>query len=62
MSNWRTIDSAPKDEFVIITDGGWHGIYYLCPYTNNWLDDNGVGLGSLHTKSLTHWMPIPEIK
>lgn len=74
MSEWRTIDSAPKNGSRVlllvpnrgnlpkIIGGRWDTNKYTKrprPYWTNDLESlNGVG----HTRSIqpTHWMPLPE--
>lgn len=68
MSNWQTIESAPKEEKDIwlyegnTTKKTWRGAW--SPEFNEWVfgvasDDHTV-LICLKLKP-THWMPVPEL-
>jgi len=61
MSQWRPIDSAPKDDtlidlWVVRHDGTGHREIDRCwdPMIENWTLDNH------YASWATHWMPRPE--
>ncbi len=71
MSEWRSIDSAPKDgRRIIMTNGGWVdlGWYSHSDWLGEdakagaWVDmDPRDGPGGLKGPNApTHWMPLPE--
>ena len=69
MSEWRTIESAPKEnakKFLVLIDGEL-GIWYrdayyepggrgYVPGLSGWVDQEGLG----RYDSPSHWMPLPE--
>ena len=46
-NGWRPIESAPKHEVIVLTDGG----YYIAGFWNRVM--------ALHL-SPTHWRPLPK--
>jgi hypothetical protein len=58
MNNWQPINTAPKNEFVLIYAKGWDhntdGIDIARLYGNNWLTTEGLN------PRPTHWMPLPK--
>ena len=65
MSEWQTIESAPRDGRKIIVDGG---IAYWRERNNHWDPPSGwwtiTGFdwpGKPIKWEVTHWMPFPEL-
>ena len=62
MSEWKTIDSAPKDQTEILV---WDGMFIWMARQNEfgyWSTDQEEGfyLAKNEFVGLTHWMPLPE--
>lgn len=74
MSEWRTIDSAPKDETILVAGVAWvRGGQYETVTAAQVSDfhcyavvggqlvyDDGVDNACLVEINATHWMPLPE--
>lgn len=73
MSEWKTIESAPRDGTTILVCGGtlsWRGSYdcdaqMVEPDTANWMGGewfigNGESYGDRIICTPTHWMPLPS--
>lgn len=67
MSEWKTIDSAPKDDIFILGYCPHDNIYedmpnifVICvnPYTDEWYVQTPEGDETAVTP--THWMPLPD--
>jgi hypothetical protein len=62
MSEWRPIETAPKDGTMFIIfqaeeDGDhWFDLVSWSETENDWIDDGGT----LSCDGPTHWMPLPE--
>jgi hypothetical protein len=68
MSEWKTIDSAPRDGTHVLlfveqkTIEGWW--FEGDPFDSEWqvvgLSSHGCGCCSYPNKPPTHWMPLPK--
>ena len=59
MSTWQPIETAPKNDVIIVTDGG----YYIMAFwqSGEWIAGFVSDTVSLTIKlHPTHWMPLPE--
>ena len=62
MSEWRDIETAPKDGTVVIgfdpsrddDDGLPHGVDFMRWFNRTWIDP------LTHSLRPTHWMPLPK--
>ena len=69
MTDWQTIETAPKDGTSILLYGYWEGEIHsiedekniwMAQYTyGDWLINGGDYYGS-YVRNPTHWMPLPE--
>lgn len=61
MSEWRPIETAPKDSSEILVCGGYrHAVAYWDEDDEAWVSDyRGKGNGAY--VEATHWMPLPEL-
>ncbi len=59
VNEWQPIDTAPKDDYIVVTDGGfiaqafWSGKCWMMGFIE----------GNINVKvdlQPTHWMPLPE--
>lgn len=60
MSEWRTIDSAPMNEKVLLgwmSSDSWR--YSIDEYKREWDLGNYRSGITVHDRA-THWMPLPE--
>lgn len=64
MSEWRTIDTAPKDVAILLVGGCYHG----APFPGYWDESEYapdrpwvsiVNCSRLYKHVPTHWMPLP---
>jgi hypothetical protein len=60
MSEWRTIDSAPKDGTWILAASEELGVCIVQFVGGDWYDD-GLGAEALAIDDLTHWQPLPDL-
>lgn len=63
MSEWKTIDSAPKDGTRIIGGSTGGRVEVVAHAQGNWRGDpwrEGHHLGRIAWIQPTHWMPLPE--
>ena len=58
MMEWQTIDTAPKDEWIIVYYDNMSGVGMAMHTVLNdfWLDWDGDVYGTP-----THWMPLPDL-
>lgn len=58
---WQPIDTAPKDQSVLLTDGVHvtYGAFCDDPRQYWWLADEGIDGLDFETFEPTHWMPRP---
>lgn len=57
---WRPIDTAPKDEGILLTDArviGWTQIAAWDEHHQGWQADDSPAIW--HRAMFTHWMPLP---
>ena len=64
MSEWRTIDSAPKDGSAILMFGRLRGNQRQ-KYVVGYWQDRSCGEwvsspGQYQARQITHWMPLPD--
>lgn len=61
MSEWQTMESAPRDgSRILATDGEWVDVVHYSSRTLPeycWVDEQGSGSGSSFLK---FWQPLPE--
>jgi hypothetical protein len=61
MSEWRDIETAPKDGTVILMADG---LTMFCGFwlksEREWVDGSRDRNGELITWDATHWMPLPS--
>lgn len=64
MTNWKPIETAPKDGRTILACGRGTDGYFVCDVKwkhETWmLFDPALDDHSFPTDYLTHWMPLPE--
>lgn len=58
-SNWQPTETAPDNEFVLISDelGDMYVAHSQFGYWYTWIDWIHP---DLEIKNVTHWMPLPE--
>ena len=59
MTDWQPIETAPKNEWVLVHEPGWHLMVAKWVYDDQWWyakSDDGVYL----TCRPTYWMELPE--
>lgn len=67
MSEWKPIETAPKDETDVLLYRTWDLKKTLPPIVAGWFDNYGYAGWCSHEKpdhfiegTPTHWMPLPE--
>lgn len=62
-SEWRSIETAPKDGtrvlLWIVSESPYHEDHAM-PGVGHWTEWNGGGWVRWHRGTPTHWMPLPE--
>lgn len=56
---WRTIDSAPANEDVLVFDGEWGSMLAINEGGPWWSGYDSYG-NERCLKRVTHWQPLPE--
>lgn len=59
MSAWKSIETAPKDNVILLTDGGYcvSGFWHV----NSWMIGWSTDIFHITIKiAPTHWMPLPD--
>lgn len=62
MTDWRPIETAPKDETeILVCDARIYGGFYQVVFCSqpgwHWQTSDGP---VFHPSAFTHWMPLPE--
>lgn len=63
VSEWQTIDSAPKDRYVLLYDAGYDNPYLHAKWDKHargWWSQSTNSGHSIVWRDATHWMPLPE--
>lgn len=56
MTDWRSIESAPKDGQIMLW-ADYHAIGFWSDFFKNWQTLDGDGTRQIEP---THWQPLPE--
>lgn len=60
MSEWKPIESAPKDGRHILIVCGRTRLGFYHPADKRWREYDGTGYGLSLDFTPSHWMPLPE--
>jgi hypothetical protein len=61
MSEWRDIETAPKDgTMILMADGNIMFCAFWLKSERAWVDGSRDRNGELITWDATHWMPLPS--
>jgi hypothetical protein len=66
MSDWKPIETAPKDREIMIVRNGkirigkWDDDRYNKKPRPYWRDHQGRNISTMRYLPPTHWMPLPE--
>ena len=64
MSEWKPIETAPKDEAILIYSSGYDVAHYSTTYEKWCVYTDGSGTAAERLLNSwaapTHWMPLPD--
>lgn len=59
MRDWQDIETAPKEDIILITNGVWVDSGWWDAPRQGWVTDDPTP-GSCVLEGVTHWMPLPS--